>query len=64
MISNQSSLSNLLYHLEDLLPFKVFRCQLSRRNEFFPYESPVETPDWKPGMLRYLELLEKLLIVL
>jgi len=37
-------------HQEDLLPFKVFRCQLSRRNEFFPYESPVETPDWKPEL--------------
>ena len=34
-------------HMDDLTPFKVFRSQLCRKNEFYPYESPVETSDWK-----------------
>ena len=34
-------------------PFLILRCQLSRQNEFYPYESPVESPDWKPEVNAY-----------
>ena len=35
------------HQTQDSSPFKVFRSQLSRKNEYYPYESPVESPDWK-----------------
>merc|ERR1712012_456771 len=45
-------------HQEDSIPFKVFRCQLGRKNEYFPYDSPVETPDWKTELnaSKYLQI--------
>lgn len=38
------------HQTQDSSPFKVFRSQLSRENEYYPYENPVESPDWKPEL--------------
>ena len=35
------------HQTEDSTPFKVFRSQLSQKNEFYPYKGPVESPGWK-----------------
>ena len=34
------------HQTQDSSPFKVFRSQLRRKNEYYPYEDPVERPDW------------------
>ena len=34
------------HQTQDSSPFKVFRSQLSRKNEYYPYESPVERPEY------------------
>ena len=35
------------HQTQDSSPFKVFRSQLSRKNEYYPYKRPVKRPDWK-----------------
>ena len=37
-------------HEGTLAPFKVFRSQLSRENEFYPFEAPIEKADWEPEL--------------
>ena len=37
-------------HTDSKSPFLVLRSQLARNNEFYPYESPVESQDWKSDL--------------
>jgi pre-rRNA-processing protein TSR4 len=34
------------------IPFKVFRCQLPRNNDFYPSDPPEESDDWRPDVGR------------